>query len=277
MKKTLLILFSLLVLTGVSANSLYAYDEYGNLFTHRLYFGIGAMPFEVSGLPNMDITDKRDDLGNTTANPEGRIALNLSNKEASGYHGGVSIGYEFLIANRFGIVGEIGFYSIRQDENSNTETNDKSTLTTGYLGFEYRFISSEFFYMGILPKIGFIRAKLDFGETVNSIYGTPPVWIFENGVHTQTIYSGESIAVTITGFSAQALLTAGIRLGPIEIFAQGGATYAAFGGFDVEIGSTKIPSSSKQLVTPGGYTYANPDPKISSVGAFIQVGAALNF
>ncbi len=276
MKKTLLILFSLLVLAGVSASGLYAQEDYGNLFTHRLYLGIGAMPFEVSGLPNMQLTDQVTDTGGTGQALPGYLALNLSNRESSGYHGGFTIGYEFLIANRIGLVGELGYYSLRQDRDDTTEASNNSTLTSGYFGFEYRFISTEFFYMGIMPKLGFIRAKLDFGETA-AVSGTPPIFIYENGVHTNSVYPGDKIAVTMTGFSAQALLTAGIKLGGLEIFGQAGLTYAAFGGFDIEIGSNKIPSSSKQLVQPGSTTYANPDPEISSSGAFIQFGVALYF
>ena len=76
MKKLLMFALAVAALTALAPGTAGAQD-FGNLFTHRLYLGIGSMPFEVSGLPNMEISDDVNDIGSAGqpgVTSEGRIA-----------------------------------------------------------------------------------------------------------------------------------------------------------------------------------------------------------
>ncbi len=232
---------------------------------HNIYLAFSALPISIEGFENSDFTDFYDDKKQYQyiAN-EGRIFLNSENLNQQTYLYGCMLGYKYVY-NKLGFSIDVNFHT----------TNDIYLLSS-FLGFEYRFITNQKYYIGLSPKIGYSMLLINYGPAEMAAGYADSTVLFKNGKPVYEIKSGDSIYLYSHAPTFQLFFTSGYSLGAnLEIFGNIGISFTKYNNTQFYINNNFIKFNSEQFVNHMSYSSFNESNKIQSIGAIINIGAAI--
>ncbi len=261
-KKILFILIAVVLVLIVGGGGLFAQEEmpYKRV---KIYAGFTMLDYDTDDMVPINVSDYQFHPSN-----EGRVLLDFAKGAAKGYQPGINLGVQYNFLSDLGILLDGSAYYIDKG----------SYYFNAFLGLEYKLIDLGVFYIGVIPKLGGSYVMIDLGTASQMIkpdlssYQAPV--ILSEG----TIRDGDAIKATMMGFTYQALLSIGVCIGPVEIFAQGGWTHTISLDMKINAGSVELDMESLTLVkNDHSTTQAGTDPSINSMGLYFTVGAAFRF
>jgi len=243
----------------------------------KAYVGFAMLPLKISGVADIDMSDWQKYglyVENSTLYPnEGRVRLPLTEGEASGLHPGFLIGYEQFIPDiNCSAIGEFQY------------ANAGDAYVMGFFaGVKYKLFEKDRFSLGILPKIGYLRASIDLGtvqmmnhsayKNDNDSY-VAPVITYEG-----TAYVGEDITSNIDGFGFQLALTPSMQINDnMNIECQIGYSFGIFSDMEIEAGELVLQKNSPALVKANGWNHqAGIDPEVEISSLFFMLNMNISF